>query len=241
MPSDNSVLVSLSELRSIERRRVDLEAEEKQRLELERRRQVEEETRAAKAMAERRRAEIEEQNRRDLVQREREAREERLRLAEAERRARVEAELALERERLAMHVGHVPAPANGGALRRVALVSFVVAAGVVIAYLGSALGHEMARRQVLVAKLDGLSERSRAAATEARRQIDLLDRQVGQLRARLAKKQSVQRDPPARPDNGHQTKRRSAAPKTRGHKPKIGEECKDSTDPICGLTGRRER
>ena len=168
MPSDNSVLVSLKELRSIEEKRLDREEEERRRAELECRRRIEEQERVARALAERRRAEIEEQRHRELQQREREAREERLRLAEAERRARVEAELALERERLAMQMKHGLSPRRSGAPGRAAFLSIAVVAGVMIAYLGTTLRSEMARSQLLVVKLDGLTERSKAAAARCR-------------------------------------------------------------------------
>lgn len=239
MPSDNSVLVSLKELRRIEEKRVDQEEEGKRRAELERRKRIDEEQRMARELAERRKAEAEEQRRQEQQQREREAREERLRLAEAERRARVEAEMALERERLAMSMGHVATKGSGGALRRFAIVTAAVAAGAAIAYLGSALRTEKARSQVLVSKLAGLSERSREAASDARQQIDLLGHRVGQLKARLATTSA----PPAsgaRSDPGPRAKPRPAGSKAHKAKPKIGEECKDSTDPICGLTGKKK-
>jgi len=97
---EDSVLLSLQELRRLEDERVKAEAEaRKAQAEAERRAKAEADARARDEQTRRVR---EEQERRERAESEREARqrEDRLRLEEAERRARVEGELQLRKERL---------------------------------------------------------------------------------------------------------------------------------------------
>jgi DNA repair exonuclease SbcCD ATPase subunit len=238
----DSVLVSLKELRNIEDNRIDREQEaERQAEELERRAREQAEE-AARQLAERRQRERQraEQERRERQARQ--AREERLRLAEAERRARVEAELALERQRLTLEAG--VRPARGGppwlAVGALALVMVTAVGG-----LGYLLSGATARARELQATL----RLERRTTSAQRRQIETMGQRLAQLQstlvdARAAAASAAHRPSPRQPPA--KAARKSKRPKTRpaaGTTPLLPlDACKDSNDPLCGLTrDRRDR
>ena len=97
---ESSVLFSLRELRSIEEERVQEEDAAKKRAEEEKIRAREDAERRAREDEEGRRRAIEDAERRERETRENREREDRLRVEEAERRARVEAQAAIEQQRM---------------------------------------------------------------------------------------------------------------------------------------------
>ena len=98
---ENSLLVSLKELRDLEEDRVREEEDAVRAREEAERRAKEDAIRAAKEAEEAKIREAEDKIRRETEEKERKAREERLRIEEAERRARIEAEAKLEEARIA--------------------------------------------------------------------------------------------------------------------------------------------
>lgn len=97
---ESSVLFSLRELRSIEEERIQEEDQAKKRAEEEKIRAREDAERRAREEEEARRKAIEDAERRERETRENRDRDDRLRVEEAERRARVEAQAALEQQRM---------------------------------------------------------------------------------------------------------------------------------------------
>lgn len=94
---ENSVLFSLRELRDIEQTRVRSEEEQRVQAQEDERRRIDEQRRQAEAEQQRR----EQEERMRFEELERQRREEGLRLQEAEQRARIEAQAALEQQRMA--------------------------------------------------------------------------------------------------------------------------------------------
>lgn len=234
--SEDSVLVSLQELRNIETRRRDRERAE---MEEKRQRAEAERQRAARRIQEQKEARVrveQEQAHREQERRRCEEREEKLRLAEAERRARVEAELALERQKLTLQT--TDEPCRQGKKPLIRFVVLVCATGMVIglAYLARALLAQTAHSQHLENRLSELTSRSSSAERAARQRVALLSRQVNRLQSLL--EHSLR---PAPPTGGEQRPRHNRTkPKTknRSHPPSplVGTRCKGSDDPICGLT-----
>ena len=235
MPSENSLLVSLGELKKIETDRLDREEEEQRQLETQRAQARKDEQRAAQENEERRQREQQEQQRREQQRRERTEREERLRLAEAERRARVEAELTLERHRLALELGNrAPRPARTPWLL---LAAATLVMGSALLYLGGAVREVAARNRVLLTRLDGLTEQSTATERRAQHRIASLNREVDRLTRQIRTATAVT---PTRVTHPGQPRPPRPRPPDRG-KVVVGVECRDSNDPICGLTGKGSR
>lgn len=155
----DSLLFSLKELRRIEDTRVSQEEESVRREAEQRRLQAEAEARRAEEEAERLRKERLERQRARQQQEEMAAREERLRLAEAERRARVEAEMALERERLKLEIAARPLP------RQSPWSGITIGVGVLLAGAVALLGYELHKKAEEVAQAN--QRRGRYARLEA--------------------------------------------------------------------------
>jgi hypothetical protein len=218
---ENSVLLSLKELRRLEDERVKAEAEARRaQAEAERRAKVEAEQRARDEETRRAREE-EERRRRAESEREERQREDRLRVEEAERRARVEGEVRLRERQLLeeqrqRHVHGRRFGRSAGLAAAAGAVLFVVVGGGLAAWASQqhqaekqALEREIASRddQARAAQLDfeakirALEEKAQrdvAAATTAKEQARIL----GDLKRQ---KQALERARPRPP-------RRTAAP-----------------------------
>ena len=229
----DSLLVSLKELRQIEHDRLDHERTDELRREQARL----EAERTAREQAERLRCEERQREREEREQRERE---ERLRLGEAERRARVEAEMALERQRLALELGaRASRPSMIPLACALALAS--VLAGLCI-WLGLTLRSEAARAVVLTAR----NEQLQSKRADAERIAEDQRREIAALGSRLARSHSGPCAPttlpaPAGPSprqRGRAHPRRQPAPSP---PPTIPSTCLGSPDPLCGVLKQRER
>ncbi|MFH0902936.1 MAG: hypothetical protein V2A73_20095 [Pseudomonadota bacterium] len=122
---ENSVLISLRELRKIEDDRQAQEKVDERKREEDVRRAREEAERQAREETERQRRETEETERRRVEDAERRTREDQLRVEEAERRARVEAQMKIEAERMRLEVE--AKHAIGTAKKPKALIAGIVA------------------------------------------------------------------------------------------------------------------
>jgi hypothetical protein len=238
----DSVVVSLGELRRIEERRLDGERREEEERLVEAQRQKDEAARAA-AAEEARRAAVEEERRR--AEREREERlrlEERVRVAEAERRARVEAEMTLERQRIAVEMT-ARRPGRGPLLP-------LLGTGLVLAALGLpvlGLGWQQAasRATALAGDLQRLERRRIEEGVRLGGKVQVLETELAAQRSRL--------------DGAHrlllashaelEELRKEAAkggrkPKPHGTRPPavpgtISLDCIHSSDPMCGEKSKK--
>jgi hypothetical protein len=181
---ENSVLVSLRELRTIEDTRVRSEEEQRLQARADERRRIEEERRRVEAERERR----EHEERQRLEELERQRREEALRLQEAEQRARIQAQAALEQQRLAQEME----------LRRHEISkkrpTWLLAVVGVLVVLGGGLGvwgyqtyqaGQQARDHARLASQQLEEQRQQLLALAA--EIETLNQQIGDAETRLAK------------------------------------------------------
>lgn len=167
----DSVLVSLRSLRRMEEERVEREISEERRAEAERRAATEEAERREREEQARREREEAERRRQAEERREQAEREERYRLAEATQRARVEAELALERERLALTLASRP-PAKRIGLALTSTLSALLAAALVVTLVGWS-------------RTSALLDDGAQALGRSREELRRSTREIGLLLARL--------------------------------------------------------
>jgi cell division protein FtsB len=180
---ENSVLFSLRELRDIEHTRVRSEEEQRLQVQEDERRRIDDERRRVES--ERQRREQEERMRFDELERQR--REESLRLQESENRARIEAQAALEQQRMAHEMD----------LRRHELnkkrPTWLLAVVGVLVVAGGSLGvwgyqtyqaREQAKADAVIASKQLEELRQQQLALEA--EIEKLNQQIGDAQTLLA-------------------------------------------------------
>lgn len=241
---DDSVQVSLGRLREIEEQRISEERAEAQRREEAQRRAREAEQRALRAQREaqeraqreaqeRRAREEAEQQRHEEQQRRREELEERLRREALRQRALVDAELRLERARLATAGG---SPARSSRGRRLLLGAALLLAVGLVAFLvrgwsgAAARAHQ--RRLELIA-LAGQRDAKRAALRHAQDALLVARQRESSLQHRVDELQHELLAAQQRPAGPRQRRRTRGASKPQPSTPPvIRTRCSDSDDPI---------
>lgn len=238
---ENSLLVSLRELKEIEEDRVREEEDAVRTREEAERRAREDAIRQAKEAEDRKIRDAENKIRREKEERERKIREEQLRLEEAERRARVDAEAKLAEVRIQQEARIKASKAPPVRMIVGITLTFLVVSGGAIGYV---VTKNMEERQEQERKAQETLRQQREAAEAKRQQIlkeqEDLKKNMGDLKGKLdsatseADKQRIRQQ---MADTESRSQKRQKALQGDTKKPAGGKSDSDNVDPLGNLPG----